>query len=86
MADPNIVFSGLSMTNNECGLDLRIDIYRLEDNPTWSLEVIDDEGTSTVWDELFETDQEALDEALKTIRDEGASAFRDPGNVVKFPR
>ena len=86
MADPNIVFSGLSTANSECGLDLRIDIYRLEDNPTWSLEIIDDEGTSTVWDELFKTDQEALDEALKTIRDEGVSAFRDTGNVVKFPR
>ncbi len=86
MADPNIIFSGLSTTNSECGLDLRIDIYRLEDNPTWSLEIVDDEGTSTVWDELFKTDQEALDEALKTIREEGASAFRDAGNVVEFPR
>ena len=86
MADPNVVFSGLSTTNDECGLDLRIDIYRLEDNRTWSLEIVDDEGTSTVWDELFKTDQEALDEALKTIREEGAAAFRDAGNVVEFPR
>ena len=86
MADPNIVFSGLSTTNSECGLDLRIEIYRLENDPSWSLEVVDQDGTSTVWDDLFDTDQEALDEALKLIREEGAAAFRDTGNVIPFPR
>ena len=86
MADPNIVFSGLSTINSECGLDLSIEIYRLENDPSWSLEVVDQDGTSTVWDDLFDTDQEALDEALKLIREEGAAAFRDTGNVIPFPR
>ena len=86
MADPNIVFSGLSTTNSECGLDLRIEIYRLENDPSWSLEVVDQDGTSTVWDDLFDTDQEALDEALKLIREEGAAAFLNTGNVIPFPR
>jgi hypothetical protein len=33
-----------------------IKIYRLEHDPQWALEVINDEGTSTVWDALFDTD------------------------------
>jgi TRAP-type C4-dicarboxylate transport system substrate-binding protein len=37
--------------------------------------VVDEEGTSTVWDDLFPTDREALDEALKAIREEGFIAF-----------
>ena len=45
-------------------------LYRLE-TTDWSLEVVDETGTSIVWDDLFPTDQAALDEALKTIREEG---------------
>ena len=52
-------------TVREDGTEVRIDIYRLE-TTDWSLEVVDEAGTSTVWDDLFPTDQAALDEALKT--------------------
>jgi hypothetical protein len=48
--------------------------YRLE-TTDWSLEVVDETGTSTVWDDSFSTDQAALDEALKTIREEGIKTF-----------
>jgi hypothetical protein len=50
------------------------------------LEVVDSDGTSTVWDDLFGTDQEALDEVFRTIKEEGLSAFRDSGNVIRFPK
>ena len=86
MADPNIVTSDLSRRVHLDGQDYLIEIYRLEDNPTWSLEVVDEEGTSTVWDELFNTDQDALDEVLKAIEEEGTGAFRDTENVIPFPR
>jgi hypothetical protein len=61
-------------TIREDGTEVRIDIYRLE-TTDWSLEVVDETGTSTVWDDLFPTDQAALDEALKTIREEGIGTF-----------
>jgi len=86
MTDPNLVHSGLSREITVEGYNLKIDIYRLEDNPTWSLEVVDEDGTSTVWVDLFDTDKAAIDEALKTIKEEGLSAFRDSGNVVLFPK
>jgi hypothetical protein len=70
MSDPKLIQSALSRTIRKDGTEVRIDIYRLE-TTDWSLEVVDETGTSTVWDDLFPTDQAALDEALKTIREEG---------------
>ena len=49
--------------------------YRLEEEAAWTLEVIDEDGTSHVWDDRFASDFAAPVEAQKTIRTEGASAF-----------
>lgn len=84
MADPNIVNSSLSRKIVVGGLGFRVEIYRLEHESGWSLEVIDRDGTSTVWDEQFKSDQEALDEVLKAVREEGVEAFMDRGNVIPF--
>lgn len=86
MENPNIVSSGLSKYIELEELQLNIEIYRLEYDPKWALEVVDQHGTSTVWDELFETDQAAFDEVMRTIKDEGAAAFRESGNVIQFPK
>ncbi len=86
MAEPNLIISGLSQTVTVEGCILKVDIYRLEGGSGWSLEVVDEDQTSTVWDDLFDTDQAALDEALKAIKEKGLSAFRDDGNVVQFPK
>ena len=85
MPDPNLIDSGLSQRTTVEGHEFKIKIYRLEHEPKWSLEVVDEDGTSTVWDDLFDTDQAALVEVLKAIKEEGLSAFRDNANVVPFP-
>jgi hypothetical protein len=74
MSDPKLIHSALSCTIREDGTEIHIDIYRLE-TTDWSLEVVDETGASTVWDDLFLTDRAALDEALKTIREEGIRTF-----------
>jgi hypothetical protein len=74
MSEPKLIQSALSRTIREDGTEVRIDIYRLE-TTDWSLEVVDETGTSTVWDDSFSTDQAALDEALKTIPEEGIKTF-----------
>ena len=86
MADPNIVYSGLSRKIVVDGLDFRVEIYRLEHEPGWSLEVIDKDGTSTVWDDQFKSDREALEELERAVREQGVAAFMDRGNVVPFPK
>lgn len=86
MTDPNIIHSGQSREITVDGHTLKIEIYRLEHESKWSLEVVDEDRNSTVWDDLFDTDKVAIDEALKTIKEEGLSAFRESGNVVQFPK
>jgi len=49
-------------------------IYRLEETD-WSLEVVAEDGTSTVWNEPFKSDEEALEEALRAIEEDGIDSF-----------
>lgn len=85
MTDPNLIHSDLSRQIILESHTFEIEIYRLE-HTDWSLEVIDEDGSSTVWDDLFETDQAALKEALKTNKDEGIGAFRDSATVIPFQK
>ena len=42
---------------------------------SWILEVVDEYDNSTVWDDPFKTDDEALDEVFDTIEKEGISSL-----------
>ena len=84
LTDPNIVYSGLSRKISVDGHQFHIEIYRLEDDAKWKLEAIDDAGTSTVWDDQFDTDQAALHELLTDIEKQGIAAFRESANVIPF--
>lgn len=41
----------------------------------WILEVVDQEGYSTVWEDLFPTDRDAFEEFLATIQRDGIRSF-----------
>ena len=84
--DPNIVNSGLSRTVTVQGARVEVMIYRLEHDPQWALEGVNENGTSTVWDNLFDTDEEASEAFELTLREEGIDAFLDRSNVIEFPR
>ena len=79
---PYIVASGLSHVVTVDGVAVDVQIYRLENDAQWTLEVITNEGTSTVWDALFDTDGEALAAFELTVEEEGMEAFFDRGNVM----
>ena len=74
-----IVYSPLQQTYTSGGHELKIHIYSAADEADWMLEVVDAGGSSTVWDDRFATDQEALDEALRTIAEEGVEVFLEVG-------
>lgn len=84
--DPNLITSGLSRSETREGITVRIEIYRLEDRPGWSLEVVNDRGTSTVWDDLFATDNDADAAFEKAIAEEGMKVFLDSATVIPFRR
>jgi hypothetical protein len=83
---PNLVTSGKSTRVVIDGYPFSIDIFRMENDATWTLEVIDQQNTSHVWDEQFQSDAEARDVAVKTIEAEGAIAFMRGSNVIPFRR
>ena len=83
--DPNIVTSGLSRTVTIDGITVEIHIHRLENDPQWTLEVVNDKGTSTVWESLFDTDGEAFAAFQLTVEEEGMEAFLGNDNVIPFP-
>lgn len=53
---------------------LAVEIYRGEDSD-WILEVVDEFGNSTVWDDQFATDQAAWDELQRTLLEEGVEVM-----------
>ena len=81
MSDANIEIesSPLCQKLERDGMEIEILIYRIYgSNKRWSFEVVDEEGTSTVWDDLFDTEQAALDELFRAIEEEGISAIIRP--------
>jgi hypothetical protein len=83
---PNLVISSLSGPVTRDDVTVEVDIYRLEHETTWSLEVVNGAGTSIVWDDQFPSDSDAYQEFLRTVAEEGMQAFLDKGNVIPFPR
>ena len=83
--EPNLITSSASRHIVEEDVHFNVEICKLEGGDGWSLEVVTEDGTSIVWDDLFEDDQAAFEEAVSTIRKEGPTAFASGGsNVVPF--
>ena len=75
--DPEIERSPLSREFSLDGVTVNVEIYRLKGGDEgWSLEVVDHEWASTVWDDLFATDQEAY---------QGLSEHRRAGGHPDIP-
>ena len=84
--EPNLVISSMGQSVVADGHRFEIEIYRLETDKLWTLEVVDHEGTSHVWDDRFTTDKEARNAALEALEQEGAAAFIGHDNIVQFPK
>ena len=79
----NLIYSPLQQTYKASGRQVEIHIYRMPDTG-WSLEVVDEHNNSTVWEDLFQTDEQALAVAIQELTDEGIEAFiaRAPGESM----
>jgi len=56
------------------GKTVDIDIYRTEDS-SWILEIVDQDNNSTLWEDQFEQEDDALAEALDALKEEGIASF-----------
>ena len=78
-----IKVSRLSQAVTRDGKTVEVQIYE-GDPGKWILEVVDQYDNSTVWDDQFESDQEALAIALETIDEEGIDSLIDSSSKQKL--
>ena len=72
--DFEIIESPLCQDVEHGGKTISVKIYG-NGNGKWILEVEDEFWNSTVWENAFDTDSEALEEVHRVIREEGISNF-----------
>jgi hypothetical protein len=74
--DPEIEVSPLGGPVARDGMTVHVEIYRLvEGDESWTLEVTDHEGGSTVWEDRFATDKEAYEEFHRVLETDGIQSF-----------
>lgn len=76
--EPELINSPLSQKISSGGHTVLVEIYRLEDEKDWALEVVDEFNNSTVWDEAFPTETSALTEVKKAILEDGIHSLIGP--------
>ena len=70
-----IVLSPLCQKITRHGLTIDVQIYRGLDDEGSILEVVDENGGSTVWSDPFRTDEAALSAVMGIIATEGIASF-----------
>ena len=78
--EPELLISELSQPISSGGKTVNVEIYRQENEEHWTLELEDEHGNSTVWDETFESERLALTEAKKAILEEKVTNFIGPAD------
>lgn len=73
--DPEIIHSDLSGLITRDGITVRVNIFRLADEQGWQLEVVNELGTSEVWDDPFESDADAMAAFELVVEQEGIETF-----------
>lgn len=76
--EPVLETSPLSQRISSGGRTVSVEIYRVEGETSWTLEVVDEYKNSTVWDDTFQSDSAALIEAKKTILADGINSLIGP--------
>ncbi len=83
--DPEIETSPFSGNVTRDGITVQIGIYRIAGSKDgWSLEMVDKDNNSVVWDELFASDQLACSAFYEALEAEGIQALVNspPGDGV----
>jgi hypothetical protein len=76
-----LIYSDLCRTVTADGITVSVKIYRTAHDPKWALEVVHEARTATIWDDQFETVQDALEAFERSIAQEGMASFLDDGDV-----
>lgn len=66
---PPLIYSPLNQMVTRQGVTVEVTIYG-DGEGKWILDVQDCDSNSHIWDDRFETDQLALDEAIRALEEE----------------
>ena len=80
--DPKLETSPLSQEITSDNQTVRVEIFRLEGETSWILEVVDPFDNSTVWDDRFEQDSAALAEVKSAISSDGIASLIGPEDGI----
>lgn len=75
--DYEVKMSPLSQRMMVDGKEIDVQIYEDGDGG-WLLEVVDEFNNSTVWDDPFPSDQEAMKELQRSIQEDGVDSLIGP--------
>ncbi|KRD96198.1 hypothetical protein ASE63_12390 [Bosea sp. Root381] len=75
---PDLTRSALSKRFSADGLTVDVEIYRFPGDRGWTLEVVEEAGDTTLWQETFETDVEAWAAFADGVERIGLAAVIDP--------
>jgi hypothetical protein len=75
--DPPIIDSPLSKIVSRDGITVQVAIFKFAEDQGWTLEVVNEAGTSTVWEDPFDTDTAAFEAFLRAVEAEGMDTFLD---------
>ena len=77
---PDMEFSDLTGRATQNGVTVTVNVYRHAGTQgPWTLEVIDQNGWSTIWRDTFSSDEDALDAFTDAVEEGGGMrAFLEP--------
>ena len=75
---PDIKRSPLSQSFTADGITVQVEIYQLDGAEGWTLELIDPEGGSVVWQDEFATDADAFADFSAGLDEIGLAKLVDP--------
>ena len=81
--EKDLIDSELNQTYTKNSKSVEIHIYRMP-NTSWMLEVVDSFGNSTVFDDEFATDSEALSYVIEEIERDGIEGFIGSANSGSY--
>jgi hypothetical protein len=77
--DQDIELSEHSCEISQDGITVQVGIYRLKDsNDGWTLEVVDEDDNSLIWEDTFATEIDAWNEFQRALDDEGIAQLIGP--------
>ena len=75
--EPTFAHSVLSQRLTRHGVTVQVEIYE-DGEGKWILEVVDAQKASHVWDDHFESDHQALAEAIRALEEETVESMAAP--------